>query len=98
MVPFDWFKIPDMTFLDSLSKLFIFRIKNHKPLCERKVWEAISSDQSKRQQIVKFMIENTEINEKICGRLAYGQTPLLLDSDFPWLLEQIEAADPAIQG
>jgi hypothetical protein len=98
IVTFAWSQIPDITVLDSLSKLFISRIKNHKPLCERKVWEAISSDQRKRQQMVKFMIENAEINEKICGRLAYSQTPLLLDSDFPWLLEQIEAADPAIQG
>ena len=30
------------------------------------------------------------VDQKVCSLLAYGQTLLVLDSDFPWLLEQIE--------
>lgn len=98
IVSIAWPQIPDMAVMEALSNLILTRIKAHKPICDGKIWEAISTDSNKRHEMVKFMIERAEINEKLCGTFAYGQTALLLDSDFPWLLEQIEAADPAIQG
>ncbi len=93
-----WGQLPDRSILLKLAELILYRIKSHKPICDEKVWQTLSGDHKNRHAIVKFMIEELNIDERTCYSLIYRQTPLILNSDFYWLLEQIEASIPEKQG
>lgn len=87
-----WSQIPDNSTMKSLSQLILSRIKNRKPICDKKVWEALSSEKDKRHAIIKYMVETFNIDEKSCSMFTYRETPLIFNSDFPWLLKQIESS------
>lgn len=93
-----WGQLTDYSIRMKLAELILSRIKNHKPICDEKVWESLSGDHEKRYAIVKIMIEELNIDERTCYSLIYRQTPLILNSDFFWLLEQIEASTLERQG
>lgn len=92
-----WSKIPDNSIMKSLSQLILSRINNHKPICDRKVWEALSSEEDKRHALIKFLIETLSIDEKNCRMFTNRETPLIFDNDFLWLLKQIESSTPEKQ-
>ena len=87
-----WSQIPDNSAMKSLSQLILSRIKNHEPICDEMVWGSLSAEEDKRHEMIKFMIETFNIDEKICRRIRYMETPLILYNDFPWLLKQIESS------
>lgn len=93
-----WGQIPDRSILMKLGELILSRIKSRKPICDDKLWQALSGDHEKRHAIVKFMIEELNIDEKTCYSLILRQTPLISNSDFLWLLEQIEDSAPEKKG
>lgn len=97
MVCSAWSQIPDNSTMKSLSQLILSRIKNNKPICDEKVWKVLSSDEDKRHAMIKYLVETVNIDERICNRFIYAETPLIFDKDFPWLIKQIESSIPEKQ-
>jgi len=95
-----WDMIPDNRIMEGLSEVIIARKKEYQPIVstkEEKQWDDLTSDGNKRQFIVTHIVEKSEADEKVIGMLSYRPTPLVCDSDFAWLLEQIETASPSKQ-
>ncbi len=85
-----WSTIPDYLIMKKLLKLFFSRNNKYQPICDKKVWESLVAEDGKRYEIIKYMVEEFEINDEDCRLLISSSTPLILDKDFPWLLGQIE--------
>jgi hypothetical protein len=61
-------------------------------------WEEIRSEVEKRHHIVKYMIKNRKVTEQDATLLLTREMPLLSDSDFPWMLNQVEITTGEEQG
>lgn len=55
-------------------------------------WKEVSSEAEKRRQMVKSMVTNGMLSERDAPLLLVGEISLLADSDFPWMLDEIEGA------
>jgi hypothetical protein len=55
-------------------------------------WKEMGSEVEKRHLIVKYMITNGRLSEKDATLILMSEMPLLSDSDFPWMLTEIENA------
>lgn len=87
-----WILIPNTEVLEKLGQIYYVRFEKYLPLCDKKLWTELASDSHRRYSLIKFMIDNVVLNVKECSLLVFGPTPLVTDSDFSWLLEQIEGA------
>ena len=93
-----WAKIPDQQVMEELSEIIISRTNKYLPIYgakKTKLWSKLSPDTDKKHAITKFIIENNKIDAKDVTTLACHETPLVTDSDFLWLLEEIEKAKPS---
>lgn len=95
-----WAKIPDRQVIEELSEIILSRIKKYQPIHgakESNLWSQLTADTDKKRAIIKFIIENNKIDEKNVTTLAFHKTPLVTDSDFLWLLDEIEKANSSHQ-
>ncbi len=56
-------------------------------------WKQMESEVKKRHHLVKYMIRTGRLGERDATLLLIHETPLVLNSDFAWMLTEIEQAE-----
>ena len=90
-----WVLIPNQEIMKQLSGAILQCLKEYKPIYgqdEMHSWSELAAYVDKKHEITSYMINSSTVGEEDIFLLTLSETPLIVDDDFFWLLDELEKA------
>jgi len=100
IIGLSWKAIPSQQVMKHLSEIALKCSGRYKRLYgqdDANSWTELSADIEKKHELIKYMINEGNISDRDATLLVWGETRLVDNNDFPWLLKEIEGALPLKQ-